>query len=87
MCSFFGPQSSFGAKAGNVLNCEQSRANQRPYYVRDLTGIVGQSARVDLVSWDPRDIIFFLFLRLTSHSLFFFNSHCICQDTYHWYAR
>ena len=69
MCSFLGPQLSFGAKAGNVLNCEQPRANQRPDYARDLTGIVGQSARVDLVSWDPRDIIFFLFLRLTSLSL------------------
>ena len=69
MCSFLGPQLSFGAKAGNVLNCEQSRANQRPDNARDLTGIVGQSARVDLVSWDPRDIIFFLFLRLTSLSL------------------
>lgn len=51
MCSFLGPQLSFGAKAGNVLNCEQPRANQRPDYARDLTGIVGQLTRVDLVSW------------------------------------
>ena len=66
-----------------MLNCEQPRANQRPDYAGDLTGIVGQLTRVDLVRWDPRDMIFFSFLFVSLRTLFFNFS----QDTFYRYAK